>query len=397
MKIYFITSKLNFRKAGGSVEEIDYIIRNLINLGHQVTVVTAFSKNNDIPDPLPYPLKEEFFTSRGLVGMQVEVFNVLKKYSKEADFFLIDAHNFMYGAGMYRLLRGRVPVGGFVNQFLTCWQPYISSFFPQTKEGIFTKTKKKVRWLIEKHIGLRFANRVDIFAYVSPTLRKTYEDFGMRKSERDFVIGDPIDMKLLMEAAGVSQTAYRDRTPHPGPILLFFSSRISPGKGFDMFLQGFSRVQNKDDFRVILGGTGPEAVFAAQMVKDLELEKYVTLPGWVSKEQLFAYYREADIFIQADWWVAGTSISLLYALAFGLPSILPGGGGLQWNAGGGALYFPYRDPDALARRIEELGADPELRAKISASCYERLAMPDMDYPALIAEFAGKLEAIKSKN
>ncbi len=399
MKIYFITSKLNFRTSGGSIEEIDYIIRTLIKLGNEVTVITAFSSSNDISLPLPYKVIEENVRSHGLLGMQKEVYFLLKKYSLEADIFHVDAHLFMYGAGIYKLLGGKVPIVAFFNQFLTCWPQYSSSFFPQTKVGILPRAKKKIRWLIERYVGMFLLKYLDILSYVSPNLRSMYENFGARK-EKSIVIGDPIDFKSIMEANGITPDFYRQRLKRIGPITILYSSRMSPGKGFDVLLLAFSKLKDKDHFRLILGGTGPEAQFVRDMVLRLNLTKYVTLPGWVSKEQLYEYYRTADIFIQADWWPAGTSISLLYALAFGLPSILPAGGGLQWNAGKSALYFKYRDVDELARQIERLEKDHELRVELSGNCFRRLAEDDMNMEkrifGLFKEMEDKVNSITNR-
>lgn len=394
MKIYWFTSKLNFESAGGSVEEIDFMIRTLQGLGHDVRAVTTHSRRNVVPQSLPYPLIEEDFDSYNPLVMQRRLYRVMKRLEHDADAFVVDGHLFMYGAGAYRLLRGRVPVAAFMNQFMTCWQQYVSSFFPQPRISLIKKLKQSLRRSLERTVGIPLANRVDMFAFVSPTLRTMYEDFGVRHGSLDIVVGDPIDIAQIRSTGNVTEQSYQSRIKRAPPLTIFFSSRMSPGKGFDMLLQGFARVKNQDDFHVILGGTGPEEKHVQKMVRDLGLEKYVTLPGWVTKEQLMAYYREADMFIQADWWPAGTSISLLYALAFGVPSILPGGGGLQWNAGESALYFPYRDPDALARRIEEMGANPDLRARLSACCNERLSQSDVDYPARIAEMAKHLKALR---
>ncbi len=369
MDIIFVTSKLNFETAGGSIEEIDYLIHNLIKLGHKITVVTAYSSRNIIPKELPYRVIEENIGTNSMIGMQRAIYKIFHKYQDEADFFLFDTHRFLYGAGFYRLVGGRVPVGGFVNQWLYCFPQYFSSYFSQKRDNIPTKIKRKLRWIIERYLGRIFASKVDIYAYVSPFAQRVFEEFWENHRPQDVVTGDPVDIFGIMKKGGVTELSYRERLKRNGQILLFFSSRMSPGKGFDMFLQGFSRVKNKDDFRVIL-------------------------PGWVDKEQLYQYYREADVFIQADWWKDGTSISLLYALAFGVPSILPGGGGLQWNAGEGAVYFPYHDVDALARRIEELGADPDLRARLSTNCYTRIKKDDMNYPKLIEKFAKRMEEIR---
>ena len=59
MRIVFITSKLNFETAGGSVLDLHLKAKSLLELGHEVTVVTAFSRANKINQPLPYTVKEE--------------------------------------------------------------------------------------------------------------------------------------------------------------------------------------------------------------------------------------------------------------------------------------------------------------------------------------------------
>lgn len=395
MKIFFITSKLNFTKSGGSVEEIDFIIRTLQKLGNEVTVVTAYSSSNHIPINLPYLVIPEQIHSRSYMGVQYDVFCLLWKYSNSADIFHIDAHLFMYGAGLYRLLGGKRPIVAFFNQFLTCWPQYISRFFPQPHKNILRRIKEKVRYFIERIFGVILVNRLDIFSFVSPTLKVMYENFGLRK-DRSIIIGDPIDFKRIMRENNITEDFYIKRNKKNGPIVLFYSSRMSPGKGFDMALQSFSKVRNKQNFRLILGGTGPEEHHVREMVKKLGLETYVELPGWVSKEQLYTYYRTADIFIQADWWPAGTSISLLYAMAFGLPSILPGGGGLEWNAKNSALYFKYNDVNNLAESIECMGTDYKMRAELSYQCFMRLADEDMNYAKNIQSLSKKMQLIIPK-
>lgn len=395
MRIVFITSKLNFTRSGGSVEEIDLMIRILQSLGHQVTAITAFSSANDIPASVPYRVITEYIGSGGLIHLQKQVWNLLKKYEPLADVFQVDGHLFMYGAGLYRMRGGRIPVVAFMNQFLTCWPQYISSLFPQSAVSFLTRLKKRLRWLIERTIGVYLANQVDRFAFVSPHLRAMYEGFGIRRGE--LVVGDPIDWKKIRRENQVNPDSYQKRLKTDGKIFLFYSSRMSPGKGFDIFLQAFSLVENKDRFRVVLGGAGPEAAAVREMRDRLGLAPYVELPGWVTKAQLYQYYKEADVFIQADWWPAGTSISLIYALAFGVPAILPGGGGLAWNAKGGALYFPYRDCPALARAIEQMGSDPLLRAKLSRGGNERLAEDEMNYQLQINKLAQVMQELAGKS
>lgn len=396
MKIFFITSKLNFKTSGGSVEEIDYIIKTFMELGNEVTVITVFSYMNDIPAALPYRLIEENIMARRLFGIQKGIYGILKKYEGRADIYHVDAHISLYAAGLYRLLGGKTPVVGLFNQFLTCWPQWVSSLFKQPRQNYFLAAKSKIRWWLEKYLGMPLANRIDLIAFVSPALRKMYEDFGIRHSDKDLVLGDPIDIKKIMALNRVGPESYLKRNKITGPLTLFFSSRMSAGKGFDIALAGFAKLRNKENFRLILGGTGPEESEVRRMVEKFNLQKYVSLPGWVTKDELFRQYREADIFIQADWWPAGTSISLYYAVAFGVPSILPGGGGLQWQAKNSALYFKYRDTADLARKIEQLAGDYNLRAELSRQCFIRLADEEMNCEKNIGELESRMKKITGK-
>jgi glycosyltransferase involved in cell wall biosynthesis len=396
MKIYFITSKLNFVHAGGSVEEFDLMIRTLRELVNDVTAVTVFSHANDIPAELPYRVIKEQITSRGLIGIQKQAYRILKKYERDADVFHIDGHLLLYAAGCYRRLGGRVPVHAFFNRELMCWPDDESTLFRQYKKHVplFVRMKKKIRWCVERYAGMPIANGIDAASFISPQYRDMYERFGFRRG--GIVTGDPVDFDKIMREGRADEAPYAERATHDGPITLFYSSRMAPGKGFDMLLEGFSRVRSKEQFRLILGGSGPEEPFVRRRIGELNLEPYVTLTGWMSKDELFAQYRRADIFIQADWRLEGTSISLLYAMAFGVPSIIYGGGGLEWVAKDCAICFRYRDPDDLARSIERLGGDAEARQRLSANCRRRIREDELNYRVQIGRMYEEMKRISGK-
>ncbi|MEK7655911.1 MAG: hypothetical protein AAB386_04520, partial [Patescibacteria group bacterium] len=109
MRIFFITSKLNFENAGGSIEEYDLMMKTWQELGNEVTAVTTYSNANRIPNPLPYALKEEKIQNKNRWSIQKGVLDIMRKYEKDADVFHVDGQ-FLYGAGLYRRLGGRVPV-----------------------------------------------------------------------------------------------------------------------------------------------------------------------------------------------------------------------------------------------------------------------------------------------
>lgn len=397
MKICFVTSKLNFETAGGSVADLDLRARAFQELNNEVKVITVFSKANRY-SRLPYDVIEENIKSKRLLGIQWGVFRILRTYSKEADIFYIDGHSFLYGAGLYRLLGGRVPVAACFNRELVCWPENISSFFESGKRSanLLGSYKKKIRWCVEKYASTPIANNLDLVTFTNPYLKKAYWDFGLRVNANSSVVGDCFDYRKIMEEYGLSQNSYKERNKKNGIINLFYSSRMAPGKGFDLLITAFSKVKNKENFKLVLGGGGPEESLIRKMIKDLRMEPYVELPGWVPKEKVYDFYRMADIFIQAKWRNDMTSTSLLEAMAFGVPSILPGGGGLEWIAKKSALYFKDDDENDLAEKIEQLGADYRLRDQLSQNGHRRLAEDEINYRKQVAMLNEKLKQLSEK-
>lgn len=308
MNIVFLTSKLNFAKSGGSVEEIDLIARTFINEGATVEIVSVFSKNDEYPASIPYRVHAAGYSSAdiNLFASTKAFYRLFKRYADRADLFFIDGHLGLYAAGLYKLFGGTVPIVAFYNSYLGCWDDTSPRLFPDPPVGFLRRCRRKIRWLVERSLGIPLANRIDLMAFVSPTLKKVYEDFGIRHGERDMAIGDPIDFQHIMRDAGITTESYIQRVDHPKPLTIFYSSRMVAGKGFDLLLDGFSRVTNKQDFHLILGGSGPQADLVKKMIQDLHLEPYVELPGWTTKEQLLDYFKKADLFIQVGWKPEGT-------------------------------------------------------------------------------------------
>jgi len=396
MKIIFITSKLNFLTAGGSILEFDLMYRTLLKWGYDIKVVTVFSYANKMPEPLPYKVVEENIMSRRLLGIQKGIFKILKKYENDADVFHIDGHLALYGAGLYRWLGGRVPVAAFFNRELICWPENVSKLLEQKQDNLFVTLKKKARWWTEHSVGMPLASQIDFMSFTNPVLQRRYEAFGLRTDGKVVIVGDPFDYRTLMRENGITEDSYRRRNKRAGVLKIFYSGRMAPGKGFDLLVTAFSLIKNKEKFELILGGDGPERALLQGKVKELGIAEYVSFPGWVEKQQVFDFYKQADIFVQARWRTEMTSITLLEAMSFGIPSILPGGGGLEWDAQGAALYFKDEDCADLARKIEQLGSDYDLRNELSRQCYVRLGEDEMNYEKKIRELATGLEYIIGK-
>ncbi len=384
MRIVFITTKLNFITSGASVQELDIKIRTFMARGHQVLAVTMSSGINNIPELLPYKVIEKTSGSGTQLAIQYNVFRALKVLEAEADIFYIDGQVFLYGAGLYRLLGGKRPVCAHFNRELTAWPELVSSLFGVPHKSLFLRLKQAFRFYIEKWFFIPVANRMDAVSFTNPYLEQTYRDFGLHIKD-SIITGDAFDYKGFMHKYDVREDSYLNRNKREGPYTLYYSSRMAPGKGFDILIEAFSKLRDKTHFRLVLGGAGPEEEKIKKMVSALGLDKLVSYTGWAPKVEHYKRLKEiTDIFVQPmQSGMDKTSYILLEAMAFGIPSILPKGGGLEWDAKDSALYFQGGNTDDLAKTIERLGNDADLRAQLSSKCYERLKEEEMDYKAQV--------------
>ena len=247
------------------------------------------------------------------------------------------------------------------------------------KRSIFKKIKEKARWFVERYLMMPIVRYADYYTFTNPLLQKAYEDFGLKTAGKAWVFCDPYDLDYTLKKNNISESFYETHNKGSGRVTLYYSSRMAPGKGFDLLIRAFAKVKNKENFKLILGGTGPEESLIKKMVRDLGLEQYTEFPGWVTREELYEALKRADIYIMARWRKEITAMSLNESMAFGLPSIVPAGGALEWVVGKSALCFKQDDPDDLAKKIEELGDNYELRAELSRQCFVRLHEENMDY------------------
>jgi glycosyltransferase involved in cell wall biosynthesis len=115
------------------------------------------------------------------------------------------------------------------------------------------------------------------------------------------------------------------------------------------------------------------------------LEADVWLRGGVEKQDVPDCLQQGDIFLNtAD--VDNTPVSVLEAMACGLPVVSTNVGGLPYllRDGRDALLVPARAMSAMANGVARLLADPDLAAELSAQ--GRAAVEPFRWPAVIAQW-----------
>jgi glycosyltransferase involved in cell wall biosynthesis len=126
-----------------------------------------------------------------------------------------------------------------------------------------------------------------------------------------------------------------------------------PGYGLETVLEGFARAAaRRQDLRLILAGDGSLRPWVLDFIERSGLESRIWLPGGVAYADLPEFYRAADLYMSASI-SDGSSVSLLEAMACGLPALvsdIPGNREWVEPAGNGWL-FDVEDVDILAEYL----------------------------------------------
>jgi glycosyltransferase involved in cell wall biosynthesis len=179
---------------------------------------------------------------------------------------------------------------------------------------------------------------------------------------RVFVVSNPFVAPA--EGAGPAPAA----GPRGVPVVLFVA-RLLTEKGILDTIEAFATVNGTLPSHLFVAGDGPAAAPARELVEARDLGGRVTFAGHLSAEQLLAAYRGAEVFVLPTYHPEGFPTSISEAMSAGLAIVTTRVRGLadHLTEGVNALFVPPRDPAALARALEKLLTDGELRARMAAA------------------------------
>ena len=148
------------------------------------------------------------------------------------------------------------------------------------------------------------------------------------------------------------------------------------------------------DWRLFICGEGPLEGELRARLRELGVEDRAELLGYVPIHGgLMDRYRAAEAFLHISW-TEGMPQVLLEAFASGTPVVATAVGGVPETAGEAALLIPPGDPDAAARALERLAADPELRRRLVAAGIERVRGRTLEaQSARVARFLADTSAV----
>ena len=153
--------------------------------------------------------------------------------------------------------------------------------------------------------------------------------------------------------------------------LLVTSSADTPLKGLDYLLHAVASISAHRDVKLTVIGTPKKNGTVARLVRELGLRKTVTFTGRIEYEQFAAYYARATMAIIPSLY-EGFGMPAGEAMACGVPVISTAGGALPEVVGEAGIIVPPADKEALERAILLLLDNPELRHRLGEAGLERV-------------------------
>jgi glycosyltransferase involved in cell wall biosynthesis len=155
--------------------------------------------------------------------------------------------------------------------------------------------------------------------------------------------------------------------------LLLSVGRLVEKKGFETLIRACGLMRDRGvRFRCFIYGEGPQREALEALVRELELDDVVTLPGTILQDDLVEVYRQASVFalpcqVLDNGDRDGLPNVLVEAMAMEVPVVSTEVSGVPElvRHGVNGWLVPPRAPEPLAERIASLLRDPDLRHRFA--------------------------------
>lgn len=374
--------------SGGQGVYTRYLSRELVQLGHQVTVfagqpwpvlddgvdyvpVPSLDLYRE-PDPFRIPLPWEFrsridvaefaiMCTAGFPEPRTFSWRVRRELARRVGQFDVVHDNQTFGSGLLGVMADGWPLLG------TCHHPITVDRSLDLAHARTLRRKLTLRrWYGFLGMQMRVARRVPRILTVSSSSRRDIvEQYGLRPEQ------------LAVVPIGVDHTHFRPLPwvrRVPGRIMTTASADV-PFKGLLPLMEALAKVRTErpEAHLVVVGRLRPESPVASAIDK-LGIQGAVKFESGISDGRMVELYSEACVAVVPSLY-EGFSLPAVEAMACGVPLVTTTGGALPEVVGEdgvtGLLVAP-NDPGELAQAIDRVLSDDALAARLSAAGRKRV-------------------------
>lgn len=374
--------------SGGQGVYTRYLARELLELGHQVTVfagqpwpvlddgvgwVPVPSLDLYRPeDPFRIPRPREFrsaidvaefglMCTAGFPEPLTFSWRVRRELAARRGQFDIVHDNQTFGSGLLGVMEDGWPLLG------TCHHPItVDRTLDLEHAPTWRRRQQLRRWYGFLRMQKRVARRVPrILTVSSSSKRDIVEQYGIAESQLQVV---PI---------GVDQDHFRPRPEIarvPGRIMTTASADV-PFKGLLPLVEAVAKVRTErpEAHLVVVGKLRAESPVAAAIDR-LGIGDAVRFEAGISNERMIELYAEANVAVVPSLY-EGFSLPAVESMACAVPLVATTGGALPEVVGEDGvtgLLVPPGDPGALAAAIDRVLGSPELASRLATHARRRV-------------------------
>jgi glycosyltransferase involved in cell wall biosynthesis len=366
---------------GGQGVYVRHLSRELVNLGHEVEVISGppypeldpgvgltLAPSLDLyrdADPFRVPWPSEFRTSIDALEFalmstaafpepltfSLRAYRLLKeRKASGAPMPDVIHDNQTLGYGMLLMQRAGMPIIANVHHPITVDRQLDLAAAPLRKKW------SKLRWYSFLRMQKRVIQRMDTLVTVS---ENSYDDIV-----RDFEV-DPRRMRVI--PVGVEHDVFVPPTAPrvPGRIVAT-ASADHPLKGIVPLLEAVAKLRTERDIELIIVGKASEGGAAAKTIERLNLEDTVRFVTGVSEAELVRIFGSAHVGVVPSLY-EGFSLPAIELMSCATPLVATTAGALPEVVGDAAYSVPPGDTEALAAAIKAVMDDDELAATLGAA------------------------------
>lgn len=202
-----------------------------------------------------------------------------------------------------------------------------------------------------------------------------------------------VDVARVPDPTLVAELRARHRR-NDGPLLVFVG-RLVDEKGFADFLAAIAKLAPRlENVTGLVVGDGQDRGVAERLADELGIADRVHFAGWVDPAAVASHVAAADVFVAPsrrgpDGWVEAQGLSIIEAMALGVPVVASASGGIvdTIDDGESGLLVPERSPDAIAAAVERYLDDAALREQVRVRG-PQVARDRFSHEASAAAFGG---------
>jgi len=152
-------------------------------------------------------------------------------------------------------------------------------------------------------------------------------------------------------------------------VVLLSTRQMEKQYGCDVIVKAFIRAAGtEENLRLTMLGEGSQKCRLMQQISTAGLDGRVEFAGCVPENEMVSYFHASDLYISASH-SDGSSVSLLQAMACGLPPIVSDiPGNREWVvAGENGWLFKDGESDQLSSLMIKTARTPEVRATLGVA------------------------------